>query len=524
MAEKRQTLGQRIVRALGGVTRDDLARVARESYTEGFNDANDDPAGEGLAPGGYGYRPQRAGQRDTDIPFDQSIATAWALNQSNPIAKRGLDLRRDYIIGRGVKPVAVDAELQDLLDAYCRANQMETNAAKFARQLFLFGVQCLPAFVREADGRVLLGYIDPGEIEAVIAHPDNAMLMAAVVVRPTERTQPWEQTYGTRVYRVIRRDDVSADKLLLAAQAEIQPWEAAMLNSYGMDAYSGDCHYFKINDVVNQQFGQSELTAIADWMDQRDEALFALGDREQMASFFSWDVTMTGASADDIKARAHDAANKPPKPGSVNYHNESETWTMNFPDIKQTGTIATADALLEQTWGGLGYPRAWFGTPQGAHLATLQAQGDPTWRSLDYAQGVVEVMLLELFEFARDQAILAGAYIPAPDTDTSISVAMPEMTSKDVGALSGAMATLASALLTAETQGWITKPEAAEVFANLMNEFDVDVDLTRLEEDEGGGVAPEPGTLLKDFMQTHPYFTGDEGDNGHASTLIPARP
>jgi hypothetical protein len=523
MAKKRQTLGQRIVRALGGVTRDDLARVARESYAEGFNDANDDPASGDLAPGGYGYRPQRAGQRDTDIPFDQSIATAWALNQSNPIAKRGLDLRRDYIIGRGVKPVAVDADLQDLLDAYCRANQMETNAAKFARQLFLFGVQCLPAFVREADGRVLLGYIDPGEIEAVIAHPDNAMLMAAVVVRPTERTQPWEQTYGTRVYRVIRRD-AETDKLLLAEQANLEEWEFTMLADHGLTAYSGSCHYFKINDVVNQQFGQSELTAIADWLDQRDEALFALGDREQMASYFSWDVTMTGADESEIKARAHDYAGKPPKPGSVNFHNESEAWSMNFPDIKQTGTIATSDALLEQTWGGLGYPRAWFGTPQGAHLATLQAQGDPTWRSLDYAQGVVEVMLLELFDLARDQAILAGAYIPAPDADTSVSVSMPEMTSKDVGALSSAMATLASALLTAETQGWITKPEAASVFANLMDEFDVDVDLSRLEEDEGGGVAPEPGTLLKDYVQTHPFFTNGEEEPRNVDLAVAVGP
>lgn len=293
-----------------------------------------------------------------------------------------------------------------------------------------------------------------------------------------------------------------------------------MLLEYGLSAYSGTCHYFKINDVVNQQFGQSELTAIADWLDQRDEALFALGDREQMASYFSWDVTMQGANADEVQTRAHAAAGVPPKPGSVNYHNESETWAMNFPDIKQTGTIATSDALLEQTWGGLGYPRAWFGTPQGAHLATLQAQGDPTWRSLDYAQGVVEVMLLEMFDLSRDQAMLAGAYIPAPDVDATITVSMPEMTSKDITALAGAMASLASALITAEVQGWVSKPEAAEVFANLMDEFDVAVDLARLADDEPGAIAPEAGAMLKDYLETHPFFTGGQGDNGAAVAVV----
>ena len=239
MAKKRATLGERVIAALGGVTKADLTRVRRESYAQGFNDANDDPASGELQAGGYGYRPQRAGRRDSDIPFPDSVNTAWAQNQSNPVAKRGLDLRRDYIIGRGVKPVAKDADLQALLDAYCRNNRMEINAAKFARQLFLFGVQCYPAFVRESDGRVLLGYIDPGEIETVIAHPDNAMVMAAVVVKPTDKTQPWESTYGTRVYRIIRRADdggPSADNLLLAAQTEMEPWEAAMLASYGLDA------------------------------------------------------------------------------------------------------------------------------------------------------------------------------------------------------------------------------------------------------------------------------------------------
>jgi hypothetical protein len=65
--------------------------------------------------------------------------------------------------------------------------------------------------------------------------------------------------------------------------------------------------------------------------------------------------------------------------------------------------------------------------------------------------------------------------------------------------------------LTAETQGWITQAEAATMFAKLLEEFDIEVDLARFAEDEDGGApAQTGGEMLKDFMLTHPFFTEGE--------------
>jgi len=500
------------------VTKPDLERQVREAFRDGFDagNVNDDPATSTLAPGGYGYRATGGGARQPNIPFTQAIATAWALDQSNPLAKRGLDIRRDYVIGGGVTAQAADPALQEIIDEFWQRNDMARQAPKLVRQLFLFGAQCYPAFVRGADGRVLLGYIDPAQIETVIPHPDNAMQMWAVVIGETPRTQPWETQYAKRVYRVIRQD--VDGHYYTAAQTEREPWEDTLLAHYGLADYSGDCFYYKINDVVNQEFGVSELAAIADWADQHDETLFALGDREQMGAYFSWDVTLTGADEATVKKVAKDRGGRAPKLGTVNFHNESETWTMNYPDLKQSGSIGTADAMRTQAWGGLGYPVAWFGTPQGTHLATAQAQGDPTWRMLDYLQGVVEQIFSQMLEFARDQAVVAGAYTPDAETDSIITMLMPEMTTRDVTAAAGALAGVASALITAQTQDWITKAEAAAIFAKVAAELDVEIDTARLSDEESGALTGDAPTLLKDFMNTHPLFTG--ADNADAAGTV----
>ncbi len=63
----------------------------------------------------------------------------------------------------------------------------------FTRQLFLWGEQVFPVAVRQSDGAVRLGYIDPADIEMVVSHPANPMERWAVVTRPQQQSaaQPW---------------------------------------------------------------------------------------------------------------------------------------------------------------------------------------------------------------------------------------------------------------------------------------------------------------------------------------------
>jgi len=486
------TIGERIIERLGGMSKSEYSQAMARAYESGYSDGGEDEPVSGTTKK-YGYRrTTTAALRDfTKMDHESIIETVWSLWQSNPVAKRVLVIKRGYILGSGVHPQSGDPDLQAILTEFWMDNQLPRRSKEFTLQLFLFGEQCYPAYVRMADGKASLGYIDPGSIKQVVTHPENSMEMWAVVVKGATNTGiTWmKESDKDRVYRIIREDQdvvngeevVAAKqpgKLVMAEQANQEPWEETMLKSFGLTEYSGSCFFEKVNSVSNQPRGYSDLLQVADWLDQADETLFALADREQMGGYFSWDVTLENADPKVVKTREQEIRAKPPKKGSVNVHNDAETWEMKAPDLKQKGTIETYNALLTLVLGGSGLPRHWFGYGDETNRATAEAQGDPTWRSLEDDQAIVKGMLLRMCQFARDQAEIAGRWKPADAKEESrvIDIQMPEMTAKDVSRFAVALAQFAAALLAAEDSGWIRHETAATVWAKLMGEIGVEVD------------------------------------------------
>jgi len=505
-------VGERIIEVLGGVTQSALADTARRAYENGYNDRGEDEPVSGTT-AKYGYRSMRGGMRDKR-DREADLATAWALWQSHPVAQRDIEIKRDYIIGRGTAPQAKDDKLQEILDEFWRINEMDLRAAEFTQQLFIFGYQALPAFVRQADGQTRLGYIDPGEIENVIADPENAMDLYAVVVKEQQAVaESWQDAHGKRVYRIVheaKTGDESNDKgdagdlvgkLVRADQAQLEPWEQQMLKSFGLSAYTGDCFYVKINSLSNQAFGMSDYLAEADWLDQIDQTLFALGEREQMRDYFSFDVEIEGADDTRVRERANEIRNNPPRKGSVNIHNNREHWQMHAPNLGQAGTVETVKEQLAFILGGLGLPVHWYGRGDETNRATAQAQGDPTWRSLEHAQLVVKRWFERMLAFVRDQAIIAGKYTPDEDADTDVTLAMPEMTVRDMNTLAAAMSQVAGALVVALDQRLMSQEQAIEVWVHVVNEMGIELTPIEVEEeiepDERGDHA------LPDWGQVH---------------------
>lgn len=474
------SIGERIIKFFGGATAADVQRA----YEAGSMDANDEPPSGTLK--SYGYKRVTTGNlRDfSKVDHKTALETAWTLWQSSPVAKRLLRIKTGYILGGGVQPACTDETLGELIERFWEDNKMNRRQREFCLQLHLFGEQCYPAFVRRSDGRVLLSYIDPGSIEAVIANPVNPMEMVAVMIGASPSVNEWMPATEKQVYRVIRKDSEVidggrvrqprySDMLVTAEQANRAPWEAEMLRAHGVSDYAGSVFFFKTNSISNQPRGYSDLLQLADWIDQADETLFALADREQMAGYFSWDVVLNGADDKAVKTRAKAIRDNPPRKGSVNVHNEAEAWTMNAPSLGQAGTIETYNALLTLVLGGAGYPRHWFGYGDETNRATAQAQGDPTWRTLEEDQAAVHDILLHLCEFARDQAAIAGAW---RGSDGEIKISMPEMVSKDYSQVLSVLVQYSTALIAAVDSGWITKGTAAEAWARAMGEIGIDYD------------------------------------------------
>jgi hypothetical protein len=423
------------------MTQADMETVRARSYEAGFSDGEDEPPSGTTAK--FGYRRMTSGQlRDFSIMnHDDILGTVWSLWQVSPIAKRALTLKRDHLVGRSAKPTSDDEDITTLLAEFWQGNKMSARASEFALQLFLFGEQCYSVFVRQADGRVRLGYIDPRNIESVITHPDNGMENWAVVVKPQkdDSKKSWLRALGKRVYRIVREDEdyvIQSDgtkvmvkaahpgQLVTHEQVQPQPWELAMLKAHGLSQYSGSCIYAGVNRMSNQSRGISDLVQVADWIDQADQTLFALGDREQTAGYFSFWCQLTGADESQVAARAKELRNRPPARGSVLVTNDSENWKMWAPDLKQTGSISTFIALLTLIMGGLGYPLAWYGYGDDTNRATLSEQATPSEKSLEHDQGVYKDLIMTMLRLSVDQAAIAANQ--KADEDLSYDIPLPE--------------------------------------------------------------------------------------------------
>ena len=494
----------RVIERLGGVSQARLQETVRtfetkvqeaasNAYQQGYYDGNDDPPSGEVKTFGYRRVTSRHLRDFTKMSREKVLETIWTLWQSSPIAKRIIKIKRGYIIGDGVSPETTDETASELVDGFWYENGMAARQKEFTEQLYLFGEQCYPAFVRKADGRTKISYLDPGVISEVIQHPRNSMQAVAVVVDVGDGKK--------HVYRIIQKDSeyvdgdkvVEAkypDKLVIWQQANIQPWELDTLKQHEKSQYDGSVFFYKVNAVSNQPRGYSDLLQVADWIDQADATLFALADREQFASYFSFDVTLNGANDEVVKTRSKLIRSNPPAKGSVNVHNDAETWKLETPDLKQQGSIDTFIALMTNIMGGMGMPLAWYGYGNDTNRATLGEQGAPAWKQLRDDQNTLESMFTEMCQFAIDQATIAGKLSDDVWAECEVYFQMPEMTNKDISQIVGILPNYANALVQATQAGWMRQEKAVEAWAKLMGELGVEIDPL----EDAGEQEPDPET------------------------------
>ncbi|HFD87758.1 MAG TPA: hypothetical protein ENJ35_08810, partial [Gammaproteobacteria bacterium] len=256
------------------------------------------------------------GQANRDLsPLTQQRMQKLALYlwESNLLANRIVELPLAFMLAEGVRLVAADEIIQEQLDRFWNdpINSMDLKLPKKARELSLFGEQCWPVFVNEMSGHVRLGYLDPALIETVVTDPDNAEQAIGVVTTKDKKGR-------ARRFRVIVN---GADDDLFTERTR------AIRETFT----DGECFYFPINDLSNGSRGRSDLLAQIDWLDAFDQFMFGEIDRAQFMRAFMWDITLTGATPDEIKVRSREIA--APSPGSVRIHNDAEKWDAVTPDL-----------------------------------------------------------------------------------------------------------------------------------------------------------------------------------------------
>ncbi len=235
----------------------EIGRRAAES-----DGGNDDPATSVFAAGGQGYtRATGTGEHVPPVSWDENLNTAQMLLASNPLVNRPSKIKRDYIIGQGIAPQAADPTLQTILDAFWEDNDMTRYTSELTKQLCDYGAQCVPLAVRQTDGRVELGYFDPGLIQRVIAHPENSKKMWAVVIKEQRNLDPWAHDTPVQVYRIVRKAEqvvVKASRFEMRHKEGCE-WSTKDGESFPIDANVEVCPHCEVR--VMRQFPDRVIEA-----------------------------------------------------------------------------------------------------------------------------------------------------------------------------------------------------------------------------------------------------------------------
>lgn len=411
-------------------------------------------------PRGEGYRKvggQAGVERDLGpVSQDMMLEIAYRLYDTSGLVKRFVRDTKNFVLGEGVT-FEVENDTEDgaaraVLEEFWNdpTNQMALRLDGRIEMLGLLGEQCWPVDVNPYNGRVLLSYVDPANIDEVYTVKYFPEITAALKLKG----------YGGRT-----------GETLTAIRADNNP----LSRQYGR--LVGNCFYWGVNKPPNGKRGRSDLVHLFDFIDAFEEGLFDELDRQRFLHAFIWDVELKGATDEEIKEFLR--RNKTPKPGSVRAHNEQVKWTAVSPQLNHADNKQLFDLLKTYLSACINRPDSWLGGGGKAYQTEADLMGEPTFKELGSRQRFVKYMLEYVLTFVLDQAILKGRLRETAENRFKVSVNMPEMTTKDLQKVVASLLGLSSALDSAVERGWLTDDTAARMFASVASQVGIEIDAAK---------------------------------------------
>jgi hypothetical protein len=411
---------------------------------------------EGVDSDEHLYRSLTGNPKDfSPYKHDRLLKIVYYQWLTHPLAKRMIELIKDFIIGRGIEFKAENPKIQSLLWEHWNdpVNNWPIKQHKKIRELLLYGEQAYSISSNDANGLVRLGYIDPAAIKEIVTAKDNIEFVEAIKLKG-------KSGEDGKVYDVVGWSDKN-NRLI------------------------GEAFFFAINNVSNAVRGNSVLLDVVDWLDVFDKSLFDEADRVELMKRFVWDITLEGMTEDQIKDWVKDQ--KPPKSGSIRAHNENVTWSAVTPDLKTQDTTNFLKFVMSFVIGGKGIPEHYYGINYQINKATATEMSPPFEKLIENNQLYVRWMISQIFDFVIAEAIDKKRKITDIDTkkalgtisendDQAYEIILPEPSTRDIQKLSTSLVQLGQGLTIATNNGWLSKDTAGSIYSMVVSELGHPVD------------------------------------------------
>lgn len=405
---------------------------------------------------------RRLTQARRDLPVvEQARMIEWAvyLYQHNPLARRLIEIQRDWVLGEGISLECEDHTIRSVILGHWNdsVNDWAVKGGQRFIDLRLFGEACWTVAVTPGTGTVRLSVVDPSRIRAVVRdaeqidEADHVVLNAAYVGGPEQK------------YKVIR-ENFETGRLEGAENDDTGTWD-------------GSCFYFAINKVATQSRGISDLFALIDYIDGADQFLWSQLERAKLQNAQIFDVAVEGGPTDVDNEEKRIRSKNPTRPGTINVHTKTVTWQLLSPDLKSQDNATLAQSILRWVLGGLGIPESWFGTehpPRG----NGDAQQDPANKRLTAIQQHWKSVINYVLRYQYEQAQNKGITLPELSRSAIMPwvVEAPDMQVKDLAKLGAMINQMVVALNEAEAAEYISKDSARRTYLQMMSLFGTDTD------------------------------------------------
>lgn len=408
--------------------------------------------------------------------YEQQYVANYVFDQwlKDPLAGRIVEIIVDFIIGSGAKITASADEVQEVIDEFWNddINNFPEEQIAICTEMTLFGEQLMMPFINPYSGLVRIARLDVNMIKEVLPNPQFPQKPAKVILKDN-------------IVKDAKGQDIRELKVISQSQDPRTDMGGR---------YDGDVFYFAFGKIAGKRRGHSQMLRTYEWIDLHGKRLFNEAERQELATSYVWDITLTGAS--DAQIKDFLAQNETPNAGSIRAHSETVKWDVITPDLKAADFTESNRNFLQVILGAYGIPEHFYALGGNVNFATAKAMSEPTQRAFKRQQRTIQSMFEKLIDYQLERAVIAGR-ITQDQVDEGYEIAMDEISSVDLQTVSTAIVQVAGALQMAETQNWLNKPESAQAFAKIFGQLGTEVEPMR-EEDL---TIPEPIKLATESFR-----------------------
>ncbi len=378
---------------------------------------------------------------------------AHRLAVSHPVARKAMRLRRSFVCQEGFRVEAVSGNplVQAHLDKHWEIN-WERSLNKRVESLGTYGELLFYAPPPNPyDGHYELCGLDRESIDEVLPCPYNH-----------------ERPGHIRLNNPLQVRLAGEEKLRTLNTLDIYAYD------WQTDSFEGNCFYLGVNCLDTMLRGVSDLTPVVDWLDKFDSITWTEAERIGFMKAFLWDVTLKGTdvTGEAVKKRQNELRKSPPRPGTINVHNESEVWQPMAPSLNTAESLEFLKFLFGIVWGGLDLPEHWYYSAASVNKASGEEMRDPAFAAIrDRKEDVAELLAMDgqiaidrakaipghpLYVLARTEGITADTF------EVRVTSRDPERNAYEL--LGTALQSLVGALVVATQEGYLSQAEAGKQF------------------------------------------------------------